>query len=410
MIGWVLLSRDQVTRAEAALRPDNQGVLDEVGLLALHQAFADRFFPGTSVLHTRLRYALFVPWAMADAQGDPDRLRKYEIRITKQLARRWDPTFKRPGGIIGVDSLPEGPSQPPSVSYWGALSRWGILRQDIASRSRVAVLRLLKIRASQQRELHRADGELLATPEPSPFVDLPQPPKHWLVEGQPLDFHLLPEERQFVRRHWIGLQQGNSDGRPGLSLLAQLAAAPAAKLRPLLEDSDIRPWHPAIAELVDVDDRRVLQLAKRTAAMACIARAIYAALVERERGRDGLPKGTEHHTNLQEACTLHRADASGLNLEELRQTLTMLPADLFDLLKKTQQWLRIGKSDLEPLWDDYRFAEERKKRGRARLPRTRLGRRRRGEWKSEEHPLPEMLHYRWGNVRQLLLDLKEPVA
>lgn len=61
-VGWVLLSREAVARAEEALDPDDRGVRDEVGFLALHQGFADWFFPGTSVLHTRLRYVLFVPW------------------------------------------------------------------------------------------------------------------------------------------------------------------------------------------------------------------------------------------------------------------------------------------------------------------------------------------------------------
>ena len=53
-LGWVLLSRDALKRAETQLKENAQGVLDEIGFLALHRAYADRFFPGTSVLHTRL--------------------------------------------------------------------------------------------------------------------------------------------------------------------------------------------------------------------------------------------------------------------------------------------------------------------------------------------------------------------
>lgn len=60
--GWTLLSRDALRRAETQLRDDVEGVRDEIGFLSLHQAYADRFFPGMSVLHTRLRYVLFVPW------------------------------------------------------------------------------------------------------------------------------------------------------------------------------------------------------------------------------------------------------------------------------------------------------------------------------------------------------------
>ena len=55
-IGWIHFSRDALRRAEARLREEQEGVRDEIGFLLLHQAYADRFFPGTSVLQTRLRY------------------------------------------------------------------------------------------------------------------------------------------------------------------------------------------------------------------------------------------------------------------------------------------------------------------------------------------------------------------
>ena len=92
-VGWVLLSREAVGRAEEALSLDSRGVRDEVGFLALHQGFADRFFPGTSVLHTRLRYALFVPWLMkrVAAKGGADLPRRFaaaETDLAGQLRLR----------------------------------------------------------------------------------------------------------------------------------------------------------------------------------------------------------------------------------------------------------------------------------------------------------------------------------
>src|SRR5688572_25317387 len=60
--GWTYLSREALKKAQAQLANQVQGVRDEIGFLELHQRYADRFFPGTSVLHTRLRYALFLPW------------------------------------------------------------------------------------------------------------------------------------------------------------------------------------------------------------------------------------------------------------------------------------------------------------------------------------------------------------
>ena len=91
-VGWVLLSGEAVARAEEALPPDGREVRDEVGFLALHQGFADRFFVGTSVLHTRLRYALFVPWLMerVAAPGGSDQVHPI-VRVPR-----------RPGGHQGL--------------------------------------------------------------------------------------------------------------------------------------------------------------------------------------------------------------------------------------------------------------------------------------------------------------------
>ena len=62
-LGWTFWSRADLRRIDKQLKADAQEVRDELGFLLLHQAFADRFFPGTSVLiQTRLRYVLFVPW------------------------------------------------------------------------------------------------------------------------------------------------------------------------------------------------------------------------------------------------------------------------------------------------------------------------------------------------------------
>ena len=41
IFGWTLLSRHALRRAETQLREDVEGVRDEIGFLALHQAYAD---------------------------------------------------------------------------------------------------------------------------------------------------------------------------------------------------------------------------------------------------------------------------------------------------------------------------------------------------------------------------------
>jgi hypothetical protein len=63
-----MLSRDEMRQAER-LASGEQDTRDEIGFLLIHQGFADRFFPGTSVRHTRVRYALFVPWLFLPGCG-----------------------------------------------------------------------------------------------------------------------------------------------------------------------------------------------------------------------------------------------------------------------------------------------------------------------------------------------------
>ncbi|KAB0678465.1 hypothetical protein F6X38_15635 [Aureimonas leprariae] len=49
--GLTFLSRAALRQAERAMLGGSAGVRDEVGFLLVHQRYADRFFPGTSVLH-----------------------------------------------------------------------------------------------------------------------------------------------------------------------------------------------------------------------------------------------------------------------------------------------------------------------------------------------------------------------
>jgi hypothetical protein len=68
-LGWIMLSRDEMRQAER-LASGEQDTLDEIGFLLIRQGFADRFFPGTSVLDTRVRYPLFVPWLSLHAAAN----------------------------------------------------------------------------------------------------------------------------------------------------------------------------------------------------------------------------------------------------------------------------------------------------------------------------------------------------
>jgi len=403
MIGWVLLSRQAVARAAKALEEGNLGVRDEVGFLSLHQAIADRLFPGTSVLQTRARYAVLVPWVMckvAEAgQHDAERrLRTYEGLLAGQLVRGQDER-RDAAGAIGARvwrRFRRAPSQPPSSSYWNALARWGILspRPDGTTPSRLQVLKQLAGAARR-----RPAGEDDPHPDEaasSPFVRLPECPPGLGRLDVSLDLAPTREEKAFLRRQIIGVLR--EDGAP--SYLARLVAARAGS------EAD-SPWSDGIAGHADADDRAILVLARGASALAAIGRAVYAALAEAAHGSDyGNARSTMHAEWLLETRARFRQAALALSIDELADRFPRLPADLLHLMRRTQGWLRGGHDDPASLRDIYAAAERARKGERARLPTTLGARQRRAEWKPDEHPLAEPLNFRWPNVRQLLSDLR----
>src|SRR5258705_12972790 len=100
-LGWTMLSRDEMRQAER-LANNEQDTRDEIGFLLIHQGFADRFFPGTSVLHTRIRYALFVPWLYLRAAQKPRRGSDLDATIRNlliELARRLKEIGREPKDV-----------------------------------------------------------------------------------------------------------------------------------------------------------------------------------------------------------------------------------------------------------------------------------------------------------------------
>jgi hypothetical protein len=138
LLGWTMLSREEMRHVERSLANNKQDTRDDIGFLLIHQGFADRFFPGTSVLHTRVRYALFVPWLYQQAASSRRRGSDLDATIRRLLiglAIRLKQRGGEPFDVIGGDKLGQLTSQPPDRVYWTALREWGLLCKGVDSRS-----------------------------------------------------------------------------------------------------------------------------------------------------------------------------------------------------------------------------------------------------------------------------------
>lgn len=118
-VAWLDGTREEQRRVRELLKLfETTESRDELGIGQIRDAFSDRLFPGTSVLHTRPRYLLIVPWC--DPVGKPGDAETNERRFIKAMQ---EAGFT--DGLIGSRTGPAVKTLA-SVIYRSALDRFGI--------------------------------------------------------------------------------------------------------------------------------------------------------------------------------------------------------------------------------------------------------------------------------------------
>ena len=186
--------RDQAMAVLDAFR--DRTTVDELGVGSIRDAITQQLFPGSSVLHTRARYLLFIPWLVADAMTAKDadaavaELRRGEVRLIDVLAESDDQQ-----GLIGGQAR-ANLRRMPSAMYWAALRNYGI------STSRASIAGLLRdgvaFTAEARRAPREADdehGPALLRPGIDPHALLLRP-RDWPQEAS---FALTPDEADYLR-------------------------------------------------------------------------------------------------------------------------------------------------------------------------------------------------------------------
>jgi hypothetical protein len=135
MIAWLDTSSDEQRRVRELVALFTQSESrDELGIGQIRDAFSDLLFPGTSVIQTRARYFLFVPWIFRDGarrgRSGPQ-LKAWADRQERRLIE----SLRDTGQVEGLIGRRAGPAVKnlPSAIYWSGLLRYGILTRDVAS-------------------------------------------------------------------------------------------------------------------------------------------------------------------------------------------------------------------------------------------------------------------------------------
>jgi len=136
---WAVYDKEQKKKAEEILATFTKDSKDEMGLMSITMTLSSLMFPGTSVLHTRLRYVYLVGWIFLEAMKNKQELtmellHKKEKELRKVLQKE---KMKYPEAYIGIlgstksiNSNGDGEelSQPPFSVYFNLLKEWNIIK------------------------------------------------------------------------------------------------------------------------------------------------------------------------------------------------------------------------------------------------------------------------------------------
>lgn len=246
-----------------------EGTLDELGIGAIRDALSDSLFPGTSILQTRLRYVLFIPWLLQQAAQKPSpaemsaTLRALEYRLIGSLLAGGEEL-----GVIGNRARSKLKSMP-SDAYWAALGAWQIRQGDFSPEGYFR--RQYDYRQLSRRTVKTDDSEARESlPNSGLDPHLPPAPKDWL---KAVDFKLTSEEEQYLSDQIAATTQG--------SMLAWLINNPPGNEPNFVWDID--NLHQAPEHLRDlVDQSRRFSIVIHGAAL------LYNLLLARSRGDNDL--------------------------------------------------------------------------------------------------------------------------
>lgn len=272
-IAWLDTSADEQRRVRELIALFAQpGTLDELGLGQIRDVMSNALFPGTSVLLTRARYFVLVPWAFLSTRM-PGRSAAESRAHADQSQRILIATLQGSGqrGVIGAHVGAQVKALPSTI-YWNGLLTFGILRRDVAPEGLFAV-------RPEGDEADELSSRLRADWYPTP--PMPKGFPHTLEGG--LD--LTADEAVWLRERIL-------DSVPG-TLLAHLVAADHAP-----DASSQYPWQDAACVSVSGAAKDVLRHAHLFSLALQGATRLYGVLVAEayeEAGFNAVAAPVERH-------------------------------------------------------------------------------------------------------------------
>lgn len=268
--GWYAVDPDQRRRMmEAVDQFRDTTTVDDLGIGGIRDSFSDVLFPGTSTLHTRLRYVLFVPWLM-QVSAHHDTARQMQV-VFRDLEYRFIEALGSGGETLGVFGRQSGRNllRLPSVVYWGAIGAWGLMERGVTTHQ---FFERAVLRREEERRLPSAEDKESRPELTSTGIDLglPAPPEDLL---RSTTFTLRHEDAEY-------LSEAITRNRPD-SLLAHLVTHRPATWTDGASAPD-SAWDPRIREELPARLSGLVDRAQKFSTSVLGANLLYNLLVAEE--------------------------------------------------------------------------------------------------------------------------------
>lgn len=302
---------------------------DELGIGAIRDSIADQLFPGTSVIQTRLRYILMVPWLFMQMENRLESSAKFP-KVARQaeldLSRLLSATDEK--GVFGKSAGDQLKRLASSV-YWAGMGSWGI--RGYQGSQQEYFRQIESIYAARARRQRKDDGDWL-----DPHKGTTWHPA--LVKLMPEDFpnyaqlQLSRDESLFVREQWKRTHPE--------SLLTWLAFDAKSLDSNVIADA---PWLHPRQEQFPVPMKMLVEHGRQFSALIAGAALVYnLRLCE----VDGRPEGVEQYKqDLKEWSS--RWNSTDLNSWKLEDFWASVDGKGHSISSRTRtfvrEWLRILK-------------------------------------------------------------------
>jgi hypothetical protein len=405
-VSWIDFDSEAQQRAQRILTLFNErDTRDELGFGPIRDAISNTLFPGTSTIHTRLRYMLLIPWIYRELEERrvpshkiTERARSRQLQLAEALKRNTPDEF----GIIGRGVGAALKTLPGSI-YWAGLGSWGLRlypgTTDQYHRALNQVYRRRKATSARQlAALEEGDdvGGLWEHGAHTWHPGITEPPGDFLESAR---FDLSRDEARFLQERVRHCHRN--------SLLADLMAEPRRV-------SVSAPWdHPDIADF-QLEHRTLLEHGHNFSVIVFGAAVVYNQLLAEARGDESL---LEEHREAGRQW-LERFDARLDELIGWGSDLSAFWTTVADTghqigartMRFVEDWVRVLLQYRETVFDEpeakelIRSREIEKKRGSSRFTNQRVL----DQWGGRSGLVP--LAYRWDIAESYVSDLARAIG